>query len=233
MQHNQLSEIPSGNSAKLSMCKQFGMGALYRTGLLVHAIVTWSVWGGYSHGRHSEFEKVEKAESCVQQVTQMHCGKLHHHQPTNQPTNPPTNPTQPNPTTALRRAHQLPSRLPTASKVGKFTWRTRKGEVPQGLAGGWQPIGVYTQQLKTYLVGRTDIPEIFKTKYDHEIVWPIIMWLGSFACFREVYIWLNITYFFETMFIEFIGHSTHLFLSCHLIRTTSNLQEGSKTMAIR
>ena len=31
----------------------------------------------------------------------------------------------------------------------------------------------------------------------------------------------------------FIGHSTHLFLSCPLICTTSNLQEGWKSMAIR
>ena len=124
---------------------------------------------------------------------------------TNQPTqpNPPTNPTNPTQPTqpALRRAHQLPSRLPTASKVGKFTWRTRKGEVPEGLAGGWQPIGVYTKQLKTYLVGRTDIPEIFKTKYDHEIVWPIIMWLGSFASGK--YICLNITYFFDHVYWSF------------------------------
>ena len=195
MQHNQLSEIPSGNSAKLSMCKQFGMGALYWIGLLVHAIVTWSVWGAaYTWQAFRIWESWEGWILCPTS----HSDALWKitSSPTNQPnpTHQPTQPTQPNPTQptqpALRRAHQLPSRLPTASKVGKFTWRTRKGEVPEGLAGGWQPIGVYTKQLKTYLVGRTDIPEIFKTKYDHEIVWPIIMWLGSFASGKYIYSWI-------------------------------------------
>ena len=104
------------------------------------------------------------------------------------PTQP--NPTQPNPTRPKKGPPTPNQRLPTASKVGKFTWRTRKGEVPEGLAGGWQPIGVYTKQLKTYLVGRTDIPENVKTKYDHEIVWPIIMWLGSFASGKYIYDWI-------------------------------------------